>query len=116
MTALKSLPDAELLVYGGRLPSALPNRCAQTNDARRDVQRGPSRAIKNARKPGVQASVTMLNRARKYIYEEPPRGQVRNTLEILQTLHVKRDAANHSIRVTEALETSEIELLCRPTR
>lgn len=74
----------------------------------------PSRAIDNPRKPGVQASVTMLNRDRKYIYEEPPRGQIRNTLEILQTLRVKRDAANHSIRVAEALETSEIKLPLPP--
>lgn len=63
-----------------------------------------SRAKENSQKPWVSKIITALNKAKEHIYKDPIKGNVRSTLEILNTLRVgKANRANHSIDVAKPL-------------
>jgi hypothetical protein len=74
----------------------------------------PSRALLNPTKPGVQLSVTRLNRERKYEYKDPPAGKIRTTKDILDTIFFRKTRINHSIKNTSPLHFQEQDLPMEP--
>ena len=76
-----------------------------------------TRALNNPTKLSSQVNITKLNKEREYIYKEAPKGTIRTTKEILETLKIKHgniERFNHSIDVCGAIDLPHKELLIDP--
>lgn len=92
-------------------------RAAALTDEWRSRRRAsrPSRAVEVSKKPGVSATVTLLNRERVYSYIAPPAPSVRETAEIAASVRVGRAGrVNHSVSVAQAIEGATIALPIEP--
>lgn len=88
-------------------------RCTEEFRERRKKIR-PSRAKEVSQKPWVSKSITAINQAREYVYKEPTKGEIRSTLDILETLKVREFRINHSIDVAKPLQLPEADLPVDP--
>jgi hypothetical protein len=64
----------------------------------------PSRALLNPEKPGVQRSITKRNKCRIYQYKALPKGDIRTSQEIYETLRTPDDKhSNHAVLCSKPL-------------
>lgn len=72
---------------------------------RTDEYRKKRRITRPLRSTGKSPHTIVMNKARKYNYQEPQKGSIHTTKQILDTLKRRRDGAcNHAVRCCEPLE------------